>query len=273
MGDRDDDPIARFYGAGLEGGRLFAGSGPLELARTQDVLERHLPPPPARILDVGGGTGVYARWLGGRGYEVHLVDPIERHVQDARATSPPPASARVGDARSLPDSDATADAVLLLGPLYHLTARADRVRALAEARRVLRPGGPVVAAAVSRHASLLDGLFRALVDDPAFVSILERDLRDGQHRNPTSRLDYFTTAYFHRPDELAAEAAEASLEFRGVVAVEGPAWLLPDFEARWGDQGRRHQLLALLRRLEADPAVMGMSAHLLLIARRGQGAP
>jgi len=268
MGDGKEDPISRYYAAGLEGGRLLSGSGPLELARTQDVLERHLPPPPARILDVGGGTGVYARWLGSRGYEVHLLDPMEQHVQEARATSPAPASARVGDARSLPDSDATADAVLLLGPLYHLTASEDRVHALAEARRVVLPGGSVVAAAISRYASLLDGLFRGLVDDPAFVSILERDLREGQHRNPTSRIDYFTTAYFHRPDELAAEAAEAGLDVDAVLAVEGPAWLLRDLEARWADAPRRDQLLALLRRLEADPAVVGMSAHLLLVARR-----
>ncbi len=264
----DSDEIARYYEAGLEGGRLLAGSGPLELARTQDVLARHLPPPPARLLDVGGGTGVYARWLAGRGYEVHLLDPVARHVEEARAhPGPPLAGARLGDARELPDGDATADAVVMLGPLYHLTARPDRVRALAEARRVLRPGGKVVAAAISRHASLLDGLVRGLVDDPAFVAILDQDLRDGQHRNPTACLDYFTTAYFHQPAELVAEAAEAGLSADAVVAVEGPAWLMPDLEARWRDEPRRLRLLDLLRRLETDPAVLAMSGHLLLVAR------
>src|SRR5262245_2996613 len=127
MGDREDDErIAWYYEAGLEGDRLFAGSGPLERAHTQDVIERRLPPPPARVLDVGGATGVYARWLADRGYEVHLQDPMERHVREARAhPGPPLAGARVGDARTLADADASADAVLMLGPLYHLTARAD----------------------------------------------------------------------------------------------------------------------------------------------------
>jgi SAM-dependent methyltransferase len=263
------DEIQRYYDAGLEGARLGAGPGLLELARTQDVLARHLPPPPSRVLDVGGGTGVYARWMAARGHEVHLVDPVARHVEEARAQAAPPlATARVGDARHLEEADGAADAVALLGPLYHLTEREDRVRALAECRRVLRPGGVVVAAAISRYASLLDGLFRSLVDDPAFVAILERDLREGQHRNSTGNLDYFTTAYFHEPAELVGEATTAGLVADAVVAVEGPAWLLPDFEARWRDEARRAWLLDLLRRLETTPAAVAMSGHLLLVAHR-----
>jgi SAM-dependent methyltransferase len=150
MSDADD--IRRFYQAGLEAGRLLEGSGVIELARTQDILERHLPPPPARVLDVGGGTGVYARWLAGRGYDVHLVDPSPRHVEEAQAHEGPSlARVAIGDARRLDDADGSADAVLLLGPLYHLVEKDDRLRALAEARRVVRPGGVVVAAAIG-HA-------------------------------------------------------------------------------------------------------------------------
>ena len=125
----------------------------------------------------------------------------------------------------------------------------------------------MVAAAISRHASLLDGVCRGLIDDPEFLPILERDLREGQHRNPTPKLAYFTTAYFHLPAELGEEARDAGLAVDAVLAVEGPAWMMPDLEARWGDEGRRRQLLDLLRRIEADPAALGMSAHLLLVAR------
>lgn len=267
MSDADD--IQRFYQAGLEGGRLLEGSGVIELARTQDILERYLPAPPARVLDVGGGTGVYARWLAGRGYEVHLVDPSPRHIEEARAHAAPAlASARMGDARRLEEADGSADVVLLLGPLYHLVERDERVCALAEARRVVRAGGLVVAAAIARHASLLAGLFHGLIDDPAFLRILERDLREGQHRNPTARLEYFTTAYFHLPAELGEEARDAGLAVDAVLAVEGPAWMMPDWEARWRDESRRRQLMDLLQRVEADPAVLGMSAHLLLVARK-----
>jgi hypothetical protein len=111
-------------------------------------------------------------------------------------------------------------------------------------------------------------LFRGLIDDPEFVPILERDLREGQHRNATARLDYFTTACFHLPAGLAEEARAAGLAVDAVLAVEGPAWLIPDLEGRWRDESRRVPLLDLLRRVEAEPAALAMSAHLLLVAHK-----
>lgn len=202
-----------------------------------DLLSRHLPIPPARVLDVGGGPGVYAVWLAGLGYDVHLIDPVPLHVEQARAAAAPAGvviEASVGDARKLPGPDGSADAVLLMGPLYHLTERDDRVAALAEARRVARPGGVVAGVGISRHASLLDGLVRRLIDDPRFRAILDRDLADGQHRNPTDRLDYFTTTFFHRPEDLVAEAAGSparaswpSMGRAGSSATSPPASRMP----------------------------------------------
>jgi SAM-dependent methyltransferase len=263
--------ILAHYEAGIEAPRLARHAGVLERARTLDLLTRHLPPPPARLLDVGGGPGVYAVWLAQRGYGVRLVDPVPLHVEQARAAAREAGvemEAAIGDARRLDDADGSADAVLLMGPLYHLTERADRVAALAEARRVLRPGGVVMATGISRYASLLDGLSRRLVDDPAFRAILERDLAEGQHRNPTDRLDYFTTAYFHKVEQLAAEAEEGGLGMATVFAVEGPAWLFPDVEARAGDAEHWRILMDLLRQVEAVPALLAASAHLMLVARR-----
>jgi SAM-dependent methyltransferase len=238
------------------------------------ILGRHLPPPPARVLDVGGGPGVYSVWLAGRGYDVRLLDPVPLHVEQARAAAAAAGvalDASTGDARRLSDADSSADAVLVMGPLYHLTDRADRVAALAESRRVLRPGGVLAAVGISRHASLLDGLSRRLVDDPRFREILDRDLREGQHRNPTDRLDYFTTAFFHRPEELIAEATDAGLRDTALLAIEGPAWMLPDVAERAQDPAHWAILMDLLRRTEADPALAAASAHLMLIARRGDG--
>ena len=138
---------------------------------------------------------------------MHLIDAAPRLVAEAQRRSDvaarPLASCRVGDARALDVPADSADIVLLLGPLYHLTDAADRTQALREAARVLKPGGWLFAAAISRWASALDGLARELLHDARFAEMVEQDLRDGVHRNPTDRLDYFTTAYFHRPEELA----------------------------------------------------------------------
>jgi SAM-dependent methyltransferase len=180
-----DETIREHYGTGYERERLTVGSSRIEFARTNELLQRFLPSAPATILDVGGGPGAYAAWLADQGYQVHLVDPLPLHVEQAAAA----ARARdrsftvaLGDARSLAQNDSSCDAVLNLGPLYHITDRAERVRALAEAKRVLGPGGVVAAAAISRFASLLDGLVSGLLSDPAFAPIVERDLAQGQHR-------------------------------------------------------------------------------------------
>jgi SAM-dependent methyltransferase len=174
----------------------------------------------------------------------------------------------VGDARALEVPDEAADVVLLLGPLYHLTDSADRSRAVSEAARVLKRGGWLFAAAISRWASALDGLARDLLEDPRFARIMDQDLRDGQHRNLTDRLDYFTTAYFHRPEELADEVRGAGLALSGVYGVEGPGWMLPDVPERMAHAGRRAALLHVARMLEREPAVLGTSAHLLAVAQR-----
>ncbi len=269
--------VASFYEASDEAGRLETDYFPLEQARTRELVARHLPPAPEGgplvVVDVGGAAGAYAYWLAGLGHTVHLLDPVEKHVrqaEEAAARHPRSlASIRSGDARSLPYGDSSADVVLLLGPLYHLQERDDRLRALREARRVLKSGGLLFAAAISRFASLVDGLRSgSALDDPVFAEIVTGDLRDGRHRNDTASLQYFTSAYFHRPEELLAEVAEAGFAGGRLYAVEGPAFALPGFPARWADPAARETLLGFLRTVETEAALMGASPHLLACARK-----
>ena len=124
---------------------------------------------------------------------------------------------------------------------------------------MLHPGGIALVAAVSRFASLHDGLRRGWLTDPDFAAIVDGDLTDGQHRNPTEHPHWFTTAFFHHPDELAAEVVESGLELRSLVGVEGAAWLVDDLEPT-------DALLDRLRRVEAEPTLLGVSAHLLAVA-------
>ncbi|MDR3773730.1 MAG: methyltransferase domain-containing protein [Terracidiphilus sp.] len=267
-----DPAIAGYYSHTPEDDRLAQGPSLLEALRTRELIERHAPAPPATVLDIGGGAGAYALWLAERGYSVHLIDPIPRHVAEAQRRSnlaaQPLASCAVGDARNLPFADAIADLVLLLGPLYHLVSAQDRAGALDQAVRVVKPGGLLCAAAISCFASSLDGLARDLFRDPQFAAMAERDLRDGQHRNPSSRPDYFTTAYFHRPEDLRAEVLDAGLELTGLFGIEGPGWILPDIAERLADDRRRHDLLRVARMLEAEPSMLASSAHLLVVARK-----
>ncbi len=260
------------YESGIERARLSTW-GQLEFIRTMEILRRYLPAPPATIADVGGGPGAYAWPLAIDGYTVHLLDPMGLHVEQAQAVSPDSgeaelASAQIGDARELPWPDETIDVVLLLGPLYHLTEAADRIAALAEARRVLRPGGLLVGAAISRFASTYDGLVRGFIADPKFRSIVERDVREGQHRNPERHSDWFTTAYFHHPSELANEIGQGGFDIDALLAVEGPAGWLGNLEWWFAEDARRDALLTAIRRVESGHSLLGASPHLLAVAHK-----
>jgi ubiquinone/menaquinone biosynthesis C-methylase UbiE len=274
MKDKDSTrEIVHYYGDADEASRLGSGWFQLEHARTQELILRYLPPAPATIIDIGGGAGVYACWLAACGYQVHLIDPVPKHVEQARAASArqpdhPLASAEIGDARQLSFADASADAVLLLGPLYHLVEKEDRLACLSEARRILRPGGLVWGAGISRFASLLDSLTHGFFDDPQFAPIVARDLEDGQHRNDTDNPVYFTDAYFHRPGELSRELLAAGFQVEAIAAIEGPAWLAHDFDRLWNDPAQRERLLAAVRKVEREPSVLGASSHILAIGRK-----
>ncbi len=262
-----DEAMAGYYERSDEADRL--GADPVELLRTRELLKAWLPSAPAEVLDVGGGAGVYALWLAGLGYTVDLVDAMPKHVHlasDASARAGRPLrSAQVGDARALTQADASVDAVLLLGPLYHLTEAADRAVALQEAWRVLRPGGLVIAAAIGRWASTADGLMRGYLGEEPFPAIVADDVAAGVHRNPGAHPAWFTTAYFHTPDELATEVAAAGFEVDGPVAVEGP-W--PVHASLLDGGALQETALTAIRRLERETSVLGGSPHLLAAGRK-----
>ena len=267
-----DDDVLRYYNEGLEQDRLADPRRSIEFLRTMDILCRHLPPPPAKILDVGGGPGRYALALAAAGYQVTLVDPVPLHAEQARAasakTDSPLTEITEGDARNLEQwPDQSFDAVLLLGPLYHLVKATDRARAWTEACRVTRHGGRIVAAGVSRYYTGWEMLSKNKLDLPGAEALLERHIKSGQHRNTSQ--DYgqlWTTAYLHDPDELAAEAAAAQCRLIALLAVEGPAKLLPDLAERIQHPVGRGQLMRLLERMEHLPTVLGTSEHVLAVA-------
>lgn len=266
------DTVVAHYNVVSEQIRLSTLTGQLELLRTQTLIKKYLVKPPAHIIDVGGGAGIYSLWLASEGYTVELIDLVPRHIEQALAASAkskyPIKSASIGDARSLPQADQSADAILLLGPLYHLFARQDRMRVLSEAYRVLKRGGFLFAAGISRFASLLDGLWLKLVADPEFIPILEQDLKDGHHRNPTAKPEYFTDAYLHLPDELENEVKDAGFVMESLSAIEGPAWLLPDL-SQWLENAEKKELLfKLIAQIEDQRSLLGASAHIMAVARR-----
>jgi SAM-dependent methyltransferase len=262
--------MRQYYELGPESDRLTSSpQGRLEFERTQEILLRALPLAPATIADIGGGPGCYALWLAELGYRVVHRDLMPLHVEQLVQSAGPGAAieSRVGDARSLDLADASVDAVLLLGPLYHLAAPADRLQALREAARIARPGGPVLAAAITRWAARLDAVLRSRFYEqmPQVLDMVDRLEQTGviEPLHPGS-----FCGVTHRPEELREEVQAAGLAVTDLVCVEGAAFLLGDLADRMADADAWRIVLDASRALERVPELMGVGPHLLVTARR-----
>lgn len=269
MVDHDADEVQAHYGRGLEQARLDEAFGVVEYHRTVEIISRVLPPAPAVVADVGGGPGRYARWLADAGHRVIHRDVVPLHVDQARAAGVETGGqidAVVGDARDLDLPDACVDAVLLLGPIYHLVHRGDRLTALREAARIARPGAPVLVAAISRwaprlHGYLCDRLYR---EHSAMSDVVAQVERDGRLA-PVFPGSF--SGYCHTPTELREELHSAGLVVEDLVAVEGLAFALPDLADRLVDPVDRQVVLDCARAVERVPELLGLGPHLIATAR------
>ena len=195
-----------------------------EFAVTLRALDEHLPAPPARILDCGGGPGRYSIALAQRGYDVTLFDlspellaMAREKTAEAGVTLSAFEQGTATDLSRFPDD--TFDAVLVMGPLYHLLDEAERRQALAEARRVVKPGGPVFAAFIGRYAAHRD----AAANYPE-IAVKQSELYNliaevGWHPPPPDRVSF--VAYFTHPTEVEPLCRSAGLDVVTVLGAEG----------------------------------------------------
>jgi SAM-dependent methyltransferase len=259
-----DPAMFAHYERGTELGRLEHVNR-LEYLRSRTILSERLPGG-GRLIDVGGGPGTYASWFASLGYRVDLVDPIPLHVEQARQAAARGAAfdAHVGDARQLDIDDRVADAVVMMGPLFHLVAADDRARALAEAYRVLRPGGVLAASAMGRFFLFGHAVAGNEVRSPGVVERISSIVETGDRPDGWGPFP----AHAHRPDELGAEVRAAGFVDVQVLAIEGWFHLLGDISARLDDPASASALLDLLHRFESDPGLLESSGHLMAVGRR-----
>ncbi len=270
MNTIDRDVLAG-YNAGIEKGRLHRGLGLIELERTREVLLEALPPPPAVIYDIGGGYGEYAYRLAALGYEVYLYDIAETNIQMAQDWSSewkaPLAGAEVADARHIDRPDASADAILLMGPLYHIVEREERLACLRECVRLLRPGGLLVTGNITRYATMLKYVAAydrsPRLDDADFFRMLESTLETGIHTKKPMGL-----AYFHKPEELREELAAVGLGGIDLRGILGPCWLIRNLEEAWADTARRETIMQVVRLLEREESLLGLSTHFVSLSHK-----
>ena len=278
-----DSTVLAGYNAGIEKDRLRTGIGLIEFERTKELLTEHLPSPPAVVYDIGGGYGEYAWWLAAMGYEVHLFDLSATNIamSSGLAEEHPGlalAASEICDARSVPRADESADAILLMGPLYHITDRCGRINAIRESRRLLKNGGVLFSAALTPYSVLLHNITvyrvdgrskRSCLEDDAFMSMVERELEDGCHENPERRVyDGIGSSHLHTSKALREELADGGFCETAVHGVMGGAWLAHDIEQLWADEKARSALMRTVRMLDGHEEIIGLSGHLLAVSHK-----
>jgi SAM-dependent methyltransferase len=262
-----DSDLQAYYARDEERDRLSAGVGRVEFLRTVEVISRTLPAAPAIVADIGGGPGRYTDWLVDAGYTVIHRDVVAGHVEQVRTRHAHRVDTAVGDARALDLRDDSVDAVLLLGPLYHLEDPADRATALIESRRVVRSRGVVYVAAISRWAARLHGMLveRVHLKYPTIIEMVDQMEATGEIR-PIH--DNSFNGYAHTSDQLREEIQRSGLDVESCVALEGISFALSDLDQRLDDPDERRLLLETLRAHESVTELLGLGPHLLATARK-----
>jgi len=270
-----NEEVLEFYNSGAEIGRLERGIGKIEYERTKEIISRYLPQEKVTIYDVGGGIGVYSKWLGQLGHEVHLIELSPNEVDYAIKINATTASLihsiEVGDARNINRPDESADIVLLMGPMYHLTNIEDRLKALNEAKRTLKRGGLLVSTGITRYGSLLWGISvygsqNKILDEIEFVNMIKGEIKEGQHIRPEKYSYFIARSYFHLPKEFENEIRNAGFSVEKSFAVEGPTWIVPRVDTVWESEESKKTILDMARMVEEDENIMAMSPHFLTIS-------
>ena len=263
--------IEFFYSRASEETRLDKGMGVFEFERIKSLLEKYLLTPSAKIVDIGGGTGKYAEWLSNNGHTVFLIDPVPKHVEQAKRRADTLKNGfhvQLGEARDLRFPDNFADLVILHGPLYHLQKKTDREKAIREARRVAKLGGIVLGFSINYTASTLAGLLQGLIHRSTFFEMCLEELTTGIHNPPDDFPWLLAEAYYHKPEELKEEFEDQDLVCLNIHAIEGMAWLDKDYFTSMSNEKSKKTLLDLIEITENDANLLAFSPHMMIASRK-----
>lgn len=278
-----DAKVLAGYNAGIERNRLRSGIGLLEFDRTKEILLEKLPAPPAVIYDIGGAYGEYSWWLASLGYEVHLFDLSEMNIEMSKelAEEYPGttlADAVVCDARSIPRPDKSADAILLMGPLYSITEYEERILAIRESHRLLKDNGLIFCAALTPYSVLVSRLDvyhendtekRRELDRPEVISMIERALEDGCYINPEKSIaNGIGSSHLHTAKALREELSCGGFDTLSVHGVMGGAWLAPNLNELLSNEDSKKLLMRTIRMLDTHEEIIGLSGHLLSVSKK-----
>ena len=140
--------LANYYEQYNEDSRLISKHGMIEYITTMKYVEKYLRLG-MRILEIGAATGRYSHALTQKGYQMDAIELVEYNIEIFKQNTIKGESVTItqGNAVNLSAFESgTYDITLLLGPMYHLFSKDDKLKALSEAMQVTKKGGIVFAA-------------------------------------------------------------------------------------------------------------------------------
>ncbi|MBV7270320.1 class I SAM-dependent methyltransferase [Winogradskyella luteola] len=263
--------IEDFYTKASEETRLESGMGVFEFERIKQLIKKHINKDHSIIMDIGGGTGKYSEWLANNGHEVHLIEPVMKHVklvENRNKKLARPIIIKQGNAQKLNYPSNFADLIILHGPLYHLQDHTERVKAIQEAHRVLRKDGICLVFGINYTASTIAGLMNGHIHNSDFFEMCKRELTTSLHDPPTSLPWLLTEAYYHKPEDLKGELLEQSFSYLNTYAVEGIIWLDKDYFSNMSTPKKRQTLEELLQITENDKNLLALSPHIMVAVKK-----
>ncbi|MHC4591849.1 MAG: class I SAM-dependent methyltransferase [Planctomycetota bacterium] len=261
------EPAEHYYDDRAEAEWERLSGSRMEFAVTMRVLADYLPPAPAEVLDIGGGPGRYAIELSRQGYRVTLADVsaqcLELAREKAREADVPLSDyvhASADDMGQL--ADGSFDAVLMMGPLYHLLEEQQRRQAVAEAFRTLEPGGVVFAAFITRFGVVR---YSAKQNPEWLLQYGEELLASGLPADSHEEGNF--PGYFAHPDEICPLMEQGGFETLDLVGCEGAISRLEELTSELAGEAWE-TWVDINYRLGHEPTLHGAADHLLYVGRK-----
>ena len=208
------EALTQFYNNYDEEGRLLSKHGSVEFLTTMRYIEKYLQPG-MRILEIGAATGRYSHTLARMGYRVDAVELVQHNIDIFREKTQPgeDVTVRQGNAMDLRFfDDETFDMVLLLGPMYHLFAKEDQLKALSEALRVTKKGGIFMAAYCGNDATMVQYCFgRGMLKEERYQKLVD----PVTFKAASDPMELFELYRREEIDELMGQFATQRLHFVG----------------------------------------------------------
>jgi len=270
----DFEKVKHVYDLKDEWDRFETPGGKLEFELTMSIITSHLPQK-AEILDLGGGPGRYAIELAKLGHMLHLADLSQRNLDTAKKKI---AEFGIGNVKSINEINAvdlsvyandSFDAVLLFGPLYHLTDETERLACIKEVKRVLKPNGLVFAGFIPYLSGAIGVVARMfLTPDQVNAETLNRVFEQGIHNNLVDR--GFQEAYYATSDEIASLFSNNGFSKILLRSVKGWGETMGEQIYKLKDENpEMHKtVMDLINKTAADPSIIEMCWHAIYIGRK-----